>query len=209
MISLQAYRISVGSFQCKLNNFKPKNLTYVKNRGNRGKNSYLVGGKLGFSLKIILLLFLLGVNTNNTYNKICQESNNKNNHISNGNISKKGTISLFTWNKGNSTFKNKRDDILVTLERYKPDIFAIQEANFDIINDRGFLNYSIEANTLCRGHTTDRTILLIKNGIAYKRRNDLENDYISSVWIQIIISKKVSTLISSYYRQWSLPQELK
>ena len=136
-------------------------------------------------------IFLLGVTINNTFSKICQVANNKINHTINGNISKKGTLTLFTWNKGNSTFQNKRDDILVTIERYRPDIFAIHEANFDLNNDRGFENYTIEANTLCRGHNIARTIVLIKNGVAYKRRKDLENDYISSVWIQIIISKKV------------------
>ena len=36
----------------------------------------------------------------------------------------------------------------------------------------------------------------------------MENEYIASVWVEIIISKRVSTLISSYYRQWSLPKEL-
>ncbi len=154
-------------------------------------------------------MFIFGANVNNSYFKTCQEASNKNNHILNGNISNKGNFSLFTWNKGNSTFKNKRDDILVTIERYKPDIFAIQEANFDIINDRGFENYTIESSSLCRGYNISRTILLIKKGVAYKRRKDLENGYISSVWVQITISKKVSTLISSYYRQWSLPQELK
>ena len=69
MISLQAYRISVGSFQSKLSKFQPKNLTYATNRGNRGKNRYLIRGKLGLSLKILLILFLLGVNTNNMYSK--------------------------------------------------------------------------------------------------------------------------------------------
>ena len=51
--------------------------------------------------------------------------------------------------------------------------------------------------------------MLIKKGIAYKRRRDLENEYVASVWVQIILSKRASTLISSYYRQWSLPKELK
>merc|ERR1712240_666541 len=59
------------------------------------------------------------------------------------------------------------------------------------------------------GHNKSRTIMLIKQGIPYKRRKDLENDYIASVWVQIKINSKVSTLISSFYRQWSLPQELK
>ena len=51
--------------------------------------------------------------------------------------------------------------------------------------------------------------MLIKKGITYKRRRDLENEYVASVWVQIILSKRASTLISSYYRQWSLPKELK
>ena len=171
MISIQAFRISVGLFQFKFRSFKPKNSTYADiSRGNRGKKNSFIGCKLGFNLKIILLFFLLGVNINNTYSKVCQVSNNRNNHTINGNISKKGTLTLFTWNKGNSTFKNKRDEILVTIERYKPDIFAIHEANFDLNNDRGFENYTIEANTLCRGHQISRTILLIKKWVAYKRR---------------------------------------
>ena len=135
-------------------------------------------------------------------------ANNKNNHSLNGNISKKGTITLFSWNKGNSTFGNKRDDILVTIDRYKPDIFASHEANFDIKRDKNFDNYNIEYNTIIKGYNISRTILLIKKVILYKRRKDFENDYISSVWVQIILSKRVSTFICSYYRQWSLPQEL-
>ena len=79
-----------------------------KSRGKGGKEKIsLKGGKFGFNLKIILLFFLFGVNINNTFSKVCQVSNNKTNHMINGNISKKGTLTLLTWNKGNSTFKTK------------------------------------------------------------------------------------------------------
>ena len=141
MISIQSYRLSIGLFQFKSRHFKVNNSTYedkIRGKGGRDKIS-AKGGKINF--KIILLFFLLGVNINNTFSKVCQVSNNKINHSINGNISKKGTLTLFTWNKGNSTFQNKRDDILVTIERYRPDIFAIHEANFDLKNDRGFDNY--------------------------------------------------------------------
>ena len=67
----------------------------------------------------------------------------------------------------------------------------------------------MEYNTLTKGHEISRTILLIKKGLAYKRRGELENEYVASVWIQLILSKRKSVLISSYYRQWSLPKELK
>ena len=198
----------MGIFQSKIFNFKHKNSTYGTKGVNSAKIDYRNGCKLRNGIKIIILLLVFGCNINNNYSKVCKESSNKNNHILNGNISKKGNISLYTWNKGNSCFKNRRNDILVTLERYKPDVFAIHEANFNILNDRGFPDYNIEANTLCRGNSLARTIVLIKNTIAYKRRKDLENDYVSSVWVQVIISKRVSILISSYYRQWSLPKEL-
>ena len=164
MILIQSYRISIGLFQFKSRNLKANNSTYedkIRGKGDRDKIRAR-GVKINF--KIILLFFLLGVNINNTFSKVCQVSNNKINHSINGNISKKGTLTLFTWNKGNSTFQNKRDDILVTFERYRPDIFAIHEANFDIKNDRGFDNYTVETNTLCRGYEISRTILLIKKG---------------------------------------------
>ena len=67
----------------------------------------------------------------------------------------------------------------------------------------------MEYNTLTKGHNISRTILLIKKGLAYKRRGELENEYVASIWIQLILSKRKSILISSFYRQWSLPKELK
>ena len=111
MISIQAYRVSVGIFQSKFFKIRSKCSTYGTNWGNGGKNKYRLGQNLGWGLKIILLLFLLGVNVNNTYGKVCKDSCNKINHILNGNISKRGNFSLYTWNKGNSSFKNRRDDI--------------------------------------------------------------------------------------------------
>ena len=138
MIAIQAYRVSVGIFHSKLFNFKPKCSTYGTNRENRANYNYRQGCKLGLGIKIILLLLVFGVNLNNNYSKVCKESCNKINHILNGNISKKGNLSLYTWNKGNSCFKNRRNDILVTLEKYKPDVFTIHEANFNILKNRGF-----------------------------------------------------------------------
>ena len=79
----------------------------------------------------------------NSYSKVCQTMNNKVLHANNGNISKKGNFSLFSWNKGNSLFSNKRDYILVTLDRYHPELFALHEADYNNKVDKGFKNYSI------------------------------------------------------------------
>ena len=42
-------------------------------------------------------------------------------------------------------------------------------------------------------------------GIVYKRRKDLENEYVSTIWVEVFVSKKVSILMCSFYRQWCLP----
>ena len=59
-------------------------------------------------------------------------------HAPNGNISKNGSYFFNNWNKGNSTFSNKQNDIGTKIDRYKPDFFAIQEANYNILKDKGF-----------------------------------------------------------------------
>ena len=110
MISIQAFRISVGLFQVKLLNSKPKNSTYRnRNRvkGDIDKNR-LKSNNCSLNLKLFLIFFLLGVNVNNTFSKVTQVANNRINHTLNGNISKKGNLTLFTWNKGNSTFKKQK-----------------------------------------------------------------------------------------------------
>ena len=53
-----------------------------------------------------------------------------------------------------------RDDIAITLDRHKPDFFAIHEANYDILKDKGFKGYNIEYNTLHINSVISRTILL-------------------------------------------------
>ena len=116
MISPQAYRISIGIFNVKSSNYLAKNSTYCNGRGEIKKNR-TKSSRFGLNLKILIIFFLIGVQVNNTYSRVLKATNNRTNHILNGNITKKGNLVLFTWNKGNSSFKNKRDDIIITLER--------------------------------------------------------------------------------------------
>ena len=179
MISIEMFRCSIGLFNSKTNIFA-KRYKYKNSKFN-----FLIAKYLS-----IFLLFL-GNFINHTFEKICQSNNNKLNHIGNGNISGKGTYKFLSWNKGNSNFETKRDDILITLQRQNPDIFAIHEANYSILKDRKIKGYNIEYNNLCDRNDICRTITLIKNGISFKRRYDLEDKFISSIWLQIYIKKKV------------------
>ena len=84
--------------------------SYGFKRGKRGHSKLNSCLSLGIGLKLILVALIFGLSVNNNYSKVCQESNNKLNHILNGNRSKSGYLSLYTWNKGNSTFSNRRND---------------------------------------------------------------------------------------------------
>ena len=53
------------------------------------------------------------------------------------------------------------------------------EANYDILKDKGFKGYNIEYNTLHINSEISRIILLIKKEINFKRRYDIENIGIS------------------------------
>ena len=80
----------------------------------------------------LLIYILINGQINSNIDLINAKNNNKNFHILNGNVSGKGSINIFHLNKGNSNFMNKLDDLLFLIDKYKPDIFSIQEANFDI-----------------------------------------------------------------------------
>ena len=123
---------------------------------------------------------------------ISAKNSNKMNHISNGNI--KGSLKLLHFNKGNSKLANKMDDILYIIGTHKPDLFSLQEANLDIKDIPNIQGYNIEFSTLSPNYNISRTVVLIKEGINYSRRQEYEDTDISSVWLEIIL-KKVSHFI--------------
>ena len=167
MISLQSYRFLIGMFDaiCK------KSSSKIKSKPS----------KIKLSIYFFIFSFIL-LNTATSYDNYIQKSNNKVFKSINGNISKNGSYFLMSWNKGNSKFSNKRDDIAITLDRHRPDIFSIHEANFNANRDKGFQKYNIEAKYLNSDYSTDaRTILLLRQGIIFNRRHDLEDKHISII----------------------------
>ena len=113
MTTIDVYRAAIGLFNLCKN---------VRTSRVSSKNS-----KYRISQKWIFIFFLLlkGCLSYESYGLTLKKSSNKSMHSLNGNISKNGSYFLLNWNKGNSTYSNKKDDISITLDRYKPDFFAI------------------------------------------------------------------------------------
>lgn len=146
----------------------------------------------------------------NSYAKIKQKLNNKINHIINGNKLKNTKLNLMQYNKGNANFENKINAINDIIQKHKPDVMCISEANlkasnFNILNN--FPEHNIEHNLMSKDMDISRNILMINKNISYKRRYDLEDNITCTIWIQVNIpKKKKSILIMGGYRQWQLPK---
>ena len=66
------------------------------------------------------------------------------------------------------------------------------EVNYDLTTNIKIKGYRIEAKRLGINCNLARNILLIREGISYKRRTDFDNTTIATIWIQVTMSKNNS-----------------
>ena len=121
----------------------------------------------------------------------------------NGNI-KAPNLRMIHWNKGCSKFINKIDDIKMILDKFRPHIFSLVEANFDLKDRLTIDNYSIETEDMKTGSKVSRTIMLIDNQIDYTRLSKYDTMGIPAVWVKLNLGSKNNPVIMSGYRQWNL-----
>merc|ERR1712243_279347 len=197
-ITIQSYRLNIGTFNNKLH-------THYKLRSSTSSNDSFRFNK---NLKIFFLCIIFIVITqNSTYSATLQSTNNKNSHISNGNI-KATSIKIAHFNKGNSKFDNKIDDLHYIIDKHKPLIFSISEANYCNINNTIIDGYSIETCDFKINYHTSRQILLIHKSLTYTRRKDLEKPHLALIICDIKLHRNDKLTIAAYYRQWSLPKDI-
>ena len=214
MVDLNIYRSRIGLFnniyKC-VNSISKGESSYSHNKKGEsysyityeGKSSKF-GRKFIFSNLFILTASMLLLNAQIQYDFLHIKSivNNKVCHISNGNTLNCHSFKMAHINKGNSNFLNKYDDIARMLDFFKPHLLSIQEANYSIETNVRFRGYNLEYNQLTKTYKTARTVLLIREDISYERCSNFEDEYISSIWVQIFMSKNKSFYVMSAYRQW-------
>ena len=203
-VCINLYRISIGTFnnnRCYLGkNTEPR----FKSRYNFFKNY-----KHKFILILIISSFLINnINCQSNYNAYMQKHNNKIAHITNGNITKLRNIKFLQWNKGNSNFSTKIDDLKIIIDKFQPHVISICEANYCNVTKEQINNYNIETNDLGIGYEKSRVLLLIHESIQYKRRLDLEKPYLAIIICDLKLNNKINTTVTSIYRQWSIPKSI-
>ena len=148
--------------------------------------------------------------TYTSFSIILQKCNNKAVEIINGSFKVKH-LKLLHTNKGPAYFENKIDDMAYIIDRYKPDIMAISESNISKRNlnfKNDFNDYNFELNKMYDIYGFSRNAIMVKQGISYKRRYDLENQNNCMIWIEIKINPRKSILFMGGYRQWTLLKSL-
>merc|ERR1712240_54612 len=125
----------------------------------------------------------MGLYNNNNFS-ITLQKKNKMLHYLNGNI-KLSNIKIAHFNKGNSKFENKLDDIHHIIYTHKPLICSISEANYCNINKTIIDGYNIETCDFRIQYHTSRQILVIHKSLLYTRRSDLEKPHLALILCDI------------------------
>ena len=109
------------------------------------------------------------------------------------------------WNKGNGDIMGKLDEIELKIEKHKPVIFGILEANIGTDCHTPVIQmeeFELERDNLNTSQIRTRAAVYISCQIDYKRRLDLETSEIPMIWLEIKSKKSKPWLIMIGYRQW-------
>ena len=207
-ISAQTFRIRIGVFH---------NISVAFTKNPKSKQNYYSQQNFIVVWFLTCLLFSSVIcsndilnDGNDSYSDYIHKMHNKNMHAKNGNVFKKcNRLKLLHVNKGNANFKTKKLEMRILIDKFTPDIFCVAEANVgtdykDYINE--FDDYTFELNLMYKNIGMSRNIVMIKKGLQYKRRFDLENEIVCNIWIEMNLGTGKSLLLMGGYRQWSLPK---
>ena len=116
-------------------------------------------------------------------------------------------IKIIHWNKGPSYMENKHNDIEDVIASHKPHVLGLSEAN--IRKGHDLANVQIrdyQLHTALSLHNENigvsRVAVYTHKSLVVKRRNDLENDTIASIWLEIGLPRTKKILICNAYREW-------
>ena len=147
---------------------------------------------------------------NNKHNEYLKKSHNKIMYTINGNISGKSNINIIMINKGSSNLAKYLDIIKITIHNENREIVILPESNLkenENTFEVHFPEFNVESKFI-QGLGYARISMLIHKSVTYNRMKEIDDYYISTVWIKVKTGKRNSTIIMGGYRQWTIPSKL-
>ena len=128
-----------------------------------------------------------------------------------GNRGQRGRgITCLYWNKGPSLLTNKQADIQSIIADHKPHILGLGEANFkhgQDLDDVAVQGYNLHLGQgVDNGHagSTARVAVYTHTALRVKRRSDLEDKRVATIWLECGLPQQRGVLVCVGYRQWQL-----
>ena len=116
-------------------------------------------------------------------------------------------IKIVHWNKGPSLLENKRNDIEALVQKHRPHILGLSEAN--LFRNHDLSNVQLPEYTLHTCPTLDnpglnvsRVVVYTHNSLVVKLRPDLMNDNVSTIWLEVGLPRRRKILVCNLYREW-------
>ena len=96
-------------------------------------------------------------------------------------------IKVMTWNKGSQFLINCVDDINQLLNKHKPHILTLSEAQVKPLHKNKIIfdKYNIEYDNLIHNNNMARSCMLIHEDIRYERLDESEPDFTSVIVIKL------------------------
>ena len=116
-------------------------------------------------------------------------------------------IKILHWNKGSSFLQNKKDDLEVIIEKYRPHIFGLSEAN--LLSHQDLANVQFPEYNLHTCPTLSNTDLNVSRVLVYthcslivKPRPDLMDNRVSAIWLEVGLPNRHKIIVCNLYREW-------
>ena len=111
-------------------------------------------------------------------------------------------MKLVHWNKGSSWLENKIDEVQALIQRHKPHVLGLSEANLlqhHDLNKVQLTDYklhtcpSLEDSTL----KVSRIVVYTHCSLMVKVREDLMDKKVSAIWLEVGLPRKRKILVCS------------
>ena len=131
-------------------------------------------------------------------------------HLTYGNRNHRGKgVTCMYWNKGPSALHNKMLEIETIIDKHKPHILGLGEANFRGDHDIDSVQvpgYTLHIPSIVQrpGQAMARIVVYTHHLLRVKRRWDLENENVAAIWLECGLPHQRGFLVCMGYRQWRL-----
>ena len=124
--------------------------------------------------------------------------------MTHGNGKFKKNLSAIHWNMGAKSWERKSLEIEAVIQEYKPDLFAISEANMKLsltVQEKNIQGYSMILPRTTEVQNHARLVLLVKEGLEVQLLPDLMDTTVAAIWIKICSRGRKSVTVGFVYRE--------